>query len=63
MTALDESAIRADTGGVAIAISGTTSGGAGSLSVGASKSVNQIGNVSQLVEAYIDSSTVSAPGT
>ena len=62
LTAIDDSVIHAETGGVAIAISGVTSGLAGALSVGASDSVNQIGNVGQFVKAYIDSSTVSAPG-
>src|SRR5262249_47225888 len=62
LTAIDDSGIHADTGGVAIAISGSTSGAAGALSVGASTSVNRIGNVGQYVKAYIDHSTVSAQG-
>src|SRR5262249_23615469 len=62
LTAIDDSVIHAETGGVAIAISGATSGLAGALSVGASDSVNQIGNVGQFVKAYIDNSLVAAAG-
>ncbi len=64
LQAVDDSVIHADTGGFAVAIAIETQGGAGSLSVGASKSDNEIGQGSgQFVKAFIDSSTVTTPGT
>ena len=60
----DDSVIHAETGGFSVALAIGTAGGAGSLSVGASKSDNEIGKGSgQFVKAFIDSSTVTTPGT
>src|SRR5262249_18749899 len=55
LTATDDSVILADTGGFAVALAGTGNFGAGSLSVAASKSTNDIGQSGKpgVVSAYI----------
>ena len=64
LRALDQSYVHADSGGYLIAVAVGLGAGAGELSVGASKSDNEIGQKSgQLVKAYIESSAVSTSGT
>ena len=63
LEARDDSSIRGDTGGFAIASAGSTGGGAGGLSVGASQSINDIGQGNgHRILAYIEDSTAQSAG-
>ena len=60
---MDGSSIRSDTGGFAVALSKSSTGSSGALSVGASHSTNEIGKGNgQAVRAFIDNSNVEANG-
>ncbi|MEL0096610.1 MAG: hypothetical protein VW875_12265, partial [Planctomycetaceae bacterium] len=58
--AVDNSDIRADAGGFAIALNKASAGAAGSLSVGASVANNEIGTTESYVKAYVDESKLTA---
>ncbi|MFO1065873.1 MAG: hypothetical protein U0892_18575 [Pirellulales bacterium] len=65
VAAYDQSTINADAGGVAIAAAASASGNSGAASIGASVSLNRIGNGSTTgaVVAQVDDSTIIAAGS
>src|SRR5205085_4494833 len=64
VTALDDSSIRADAGGFAVALSNAKQSGTSvGVAIGAAVAVNNIGGGSgRRVKAYIEASTVNAAG-